>query len=66
MFGLGSIWHWLIVLVVALLIFGTGKLRHAGRDLGGAIANFRKEIGDAADKKAAPTPAAPGKNEPES
>jgi sec-independent protein translocase protein TatA len=43
MFGLGSIWHWLIVLVVALLIFGTGRLRHVGRDIGTAIADFRKE-----------------------
>lgn len=35
--GSFSIWHWLIVLVVVVLIFGTKKLRNIGQDLGGAI-----------------------------
>jgi len=36
-----SIWHWLIVLAVVLLIFGTRKLRNAGGDLGAAVKNFK-------------------------
>ena len=35
--GSFSIWHWLIVLVVVGLIFGTKKLRNIGQDLGGAV-----------------------------
>ena len=37
-----SIWHWLIVLVVVLLIFGTKKLRNIGADLGGAVKGFKE------------------------
>ena len=37
-----SIWHWLIVLLVVALIFGTGKLRNIGSDLGGAVKGFRE------------------------
>lgn len=40
--GSFSIWHWLIVLIVVLLIFGTGKLRNIGRDLGGAVKGFKE------------------------
>ena len=36
-----SIWHWLIVLVVVVLIFGTKKLRNIGTDLGGAVKGFK-------------------------
>lgn len=36
-----SVWHWLIVLVVVLLVFGTAKLRNLGGDLGGAVKGFR-------------------------
>ena len=39
-----SIWHWLIVLVVVLLIFGTKKLRNVGSDLGGAIKSFKEAV----------------------
>lgn len=39
--GSFSIWHWLIVLVVVLLIFGTKKLRNIGSDLGGAVKSFK-------------------------
>jgi sec-independent protein translocase protein TatA len=39
--GSFSIWHWLIVLVVVLLIFGTKKLRNIGADLGGAVKGFK-------------------------
>jgi len=37
-----SIWHWLIVLVVVVLIFGTKKLRTLGTDLGGAVKGFKE------------------------
>lgn len=41
-----SIWHWLIVLLVVVLIFGTKKLRNIGSDLGGAVKDFRKGMHD--------------------
>lgn len=37
-----SIWHWLIVLLVVMLIFGTKKLRNIGSDLGGAVKGFKE------------------------
>lgn len=37
-----SIWHWLIVLLVVVLIFGTKKLRNLGSDLGGAVKGFKE------------------------
>ncbi len=39
--GSFSIWHWLIVLVIILLVFGTKKLRNIGSDLGGAVKVFK-------------------------
>ena len=39
--GSFSIWHWLIVLLVVVLIFGTKKLRNIGTDLGGAVKGFK-------------------------
>ena len=39
--GSFSIWHWLIVLVIVLLVFGTKKLRNMGGDLGGAVKGFK-------------------------
>jgi len=47
-----SIWHWLIVLIIVILIFGTKRLRNIGGDMGGAVKNFRKEMRDE-DKPAA-------------
>ncbi len=44
--GSFSIWHWVIVLLVVLLVFGTKKLRGAGRDLGEAVKGFKKGMGD--------------------
>lgn len=46
--GTFSIWHWLIVLVIVALIFGTKKLRNMGEDLGGAVKGFKKGMADAA------------------
>jgi sec-independent protein translocase protein TatA len=51
--GTWSIWHWLVVLLIVLLVFGTKKLRNIGTDLGGAVRGFKdgmKESG--ADKHA--------------
>ena len=42
--GSFSIWHWLIVLVIVLVIFGTKKLRNMGGDLGGAVKNFKEAM----------------------
>lgn len=41
-----SIWHWVVVAVVVLLIFGTKKLRNVGGDLGGAVRDFKKAMRD--------------------
>jgi len=48
--GSFSIWHWLIVLVVVLLIFGTKKLRNIGSDLGGAVKGFKEGMKEDAPK----------------
>ena len=47
--GLDDIWHWLILLLVVLLIFGTSKLRNAGSDIGAAVRNFKKAVKEDAD-----------------
>ena len=49
--GSFSIWHWLIVLLVVLLIFGTKKLRNMGSDLGGAVRGFKEGMKSAEDEK---------------
>lgn len=48
-----SIWHWLIVLAIVVLVFGTKKLRNLGGDLGSAIKNFKGAMseGEAAASK---------------
>jgi sec-independent protein translocase protein TatA len=48
--GSFSIWHWLIVLVIVLLVFGTKKLRNIGGDLGGAVKNFKEAMGEEKNK----------------
>lgn len=55
--GSFSIWHWLIVLLVVVLIFGTKKLKNIGSDLGGAVKGFKdgmKSGGESADAAATP------------
>ncbi|MCL2021668.1 MAG: Sec-independent protein translocase subunit TatA [Betaproteobacteria bacterium] len=54
--GTFSIWHWVVVLIIVVLIFGTKKLRNIGEDLGGAVKGFKKGLqeGDEAGKDAAP------------
>jgi sec-independent protein translocase protein TatA len=52
--GSFSIWHWLIVLLIVVMVFGTKKLKNIGGDLGGAVKGFKdgmKEGGAAADDK---------------
>ena len=56
--GSFSIWHWLIVLLIVVMVFGTKKLKNIGSDLGGAVKGFKdgmKDGGAAADEKAAPS-----------
>jgi sec-independent protein translocase protein TatA len=45
-----SIWHWLIVLVIIMMVFGTKKLRNMGSDLGGAVKGFKEGIKDGASE----------------
>jgi len=47
--GTFSIWHWLIVLLIVALVFGTKRLRNIGEDLGGAVKGFKKGIREAQD-----------------
>ena len=55
--GSFSIWHWAIVLLIVVMVFGTKKLRNMGGDLGGAVKGFKdgmKEGGaSASDEKTA-------------
>mgnify|MGYP000850629380 FL=1 len=56
--GSFSIWHWLIVLLIVVMVFGTKKLKNMGSDLGGAVKGFKdgmKEGSSSAEEK----PAAP-------
>ena len=49
--GSFSIWHWLIVLVIVMLVFGTKKLRNIGQDLGGAVKGFKDGMKSAEEPK---------------
>ena len=44
--GSWSIWHWLVVLAIVALVFGTKRLRNIGEDVGAAIKSFRKGMQD--------------------
>ena len=68
--GSMSIWHWLIVLAVVVLIFGTKKLRGAGGDLGAAVKNFRTamkegEAEEGVSKEGEPKDGAPSDKKPD-
>lgn len=41
-----SIWHWLIVLVIVVLVFGTKRLKNVGKDVGEAVKGFKQGMGD--------------------
>jgi len=47
-----SIWHWLIVLVIVALVFGTKKIGNMGSDLGKAVKGFKDGIKGDEDKTA--------------
>jgi sec-independent protein translocase protein TatA len=51
--GSFSIWHWLIVLLVVILIFGTKKLKNMGTDLGAAVKGFKDGVKDGTGSGAA-------------
>lgn len=55
--GSFSIWHWLIVLLVIILVFGTSKLKNIGKDLGGAIKGFKEGMKEGSEEVADNTPA---------
>ena len=60
--GSFSIWHWLVVLLIVVMVFGTKKLRNMGGDLGGAVKGFKdgmKDGGKTDEEKAAAAAAAP-------
>ena len=57
--GSFSIWHWLIVLLVVVVIFGTKKLRNIGSDLGGAVKGFKDGMKSGGENADADAPAAP-------
>ncbi len=54
-----SVWHWVIVLVVVLLLFGRGRISDVMGDFGKGIKSFKAGLGEAVDDKSASTPAAP-------
>jgi sec-independent protein translocase protein TatA len=61
--GSFSIWHWLIVLLIVVMVFGTRKLKNLGSDLGGAVKGFKDGMKDGgasaqAAEEAAKQPAA--------
>ena len=63
--GSFSVWHWLIVLLIVVLVFGTKKLKNIGSDLGGAVKGFKdgmREGGSAASNDAATPPPQVGTN----
>ena len=59
--GSFSVWHWLIVLLIVVLVFGTKKLKNIGSDLGGAVKGFKDGVrdGGATATSDPATPAAP-------
>jgi len=57
--GSFSIWHWLIVLLIVIMVFGTKKLKNIGGDLGGAVKGFKDGMKDGGTAPAEEKPAAP-------
>jgi sec-independent protein translocase protein TatA len=50
--GSFSVWHWLVVLVIVLMVFGTKKLRNLGSDLGAGVKGFKDGMKEGTDKGA--------------
>ncbi len=61
--GSFSVWHWIIVLVIVLLVIGTKKLRNIGSDLGGAVKGFKDGMKNGEEKPAEPTSQIPSQND---
>jgi sec-independent protein translocase protein TatA len=57
--GSFSIWHWLVVLLIVVLVFGTKKLKNMGSDLGGAVKGFKDGMKDGSTPPNAETPVPP-------
>ena len=55
--GSFSIWHWLIVLLIVVMVFGTKKLKNMGSDLGGAVKGFKDGVKDGSSTDTAVPPA---------
>ena len=60
--GSFSVWHWLIVLLIVVLVFGTKKLKNIGGDLGGAVKGFKDGIKDGNASTVDPTAPPPQVN----
>ena len=56
--GSFSIWHWLIVLLIVVMVFGTKKLKNMGSDLGGAVKGFKDGMKDGSTSEDKPAAAA--------
>ena len=56
--GSFSIWHWLIVLLIVVMVFGTKKLKNMGSDLGGAVKGFKDGMKDGTSGADTPVPPA--------
>jgi sec-independent protein translocase protein TatA len=52
--GSFSIWHWLIVLLIVVMVFGTKKLKNLGGDLGGAVKGFKDGMKEGSSSEAKP------------
>jgi sec-independent protein translocase protein TatA len=57
--GTWSIWHWLVVLLIVLLVFGTKKLRNIGADLGGAVRGFKSGMKESSADKSSENGSSP-------
>jgi sec-independent protein translocase protein TatA len=57
--GSFSIWHWLVVLLIVVLVFGTKKLKNIGADLGGAVKGFKDGVRDGTTTTAPTDPLVP-------
>ncbi|MFN3416834.1 MAG: Sec-independent protein translocase subunit TatA [Caldimonas sp.] len=55
--GTFSIWHWLVVLLIVVLVFGTKKLKNIGSDLGSAVKGFKDGMRDGSSSGEATAPA---------
>lgn len=60
-----SIWHWLIVLLVVVLVFGTKKLKNIGSDLGGAVKGFKDGMKEGGQSPADDAPATAAASKPQ-